>query len=99
MQQFFLWIGDNWKFLSGFTCVVYFIYHVGRFFTYLVLKVNSVIDRFVGAEQTLTLMATNHLPHIQAELKETNQAAHKSIEVLGDIRKDLRAVLKIEENA
>ena len=51
----------------------------------MVLKVSSVVERFEIAESTLTTVATNHLPHIQAELEKTNKTISSMDETLKKI--------------
>lgn len=97
-MQFFQWIASNWQALCGWIGGLYLTYHIGRLFASFVLAINSLVNRFQKAEGTLTAMSTNHLPHIQAELEKTSLAMLQSNALLLDIRKDLRAVLKIEEN-
>jgi hypothetical protein len=72
-MYFFHWLDANWQFICGLCTAIYFIYRIGKFFADIVLKINSVVERFEAAETTLVTVATNHLPHIQAELEKTNQ--------------------------
>jgi hypothetical protein len=83
--------------VCGWSTGLYLVYHIGRFFTFVILKIQSVASRFMKAEETLTIMATNHLPHIQSELEKSNIRSEQNNQVLIDIRGDLRKVLKIEE--
>lgn len=97
-MQLFQWIATNWQAVCAWTGGLYLTYHIGRLFASMVLALNSWVKRFQQAETTLVTMSTNHLPHIQAELEKTSLAVLQSNALLLDIRKDLRAVLKIEEN-
>lgn len=92
-MQFFQWIATNWEKVCGWAGGLYLTYHVCRLIVTLILAINSVILRFTQAEKTLTLVATNHLPHLQKEMEKTNV-------LLEGIRDELHLVLKerIEEN-
>lgn len=96
-MQFFQWIATNWQAICAWAGGLYLAYHIGRLFASLVLVINALVKRFQMAEGTLVAMATNHLPHLQVELEKTNLSMLQSNALLLDIRKDLRAVLKIEE--
>ena len=72
MPSFLHWLDSNWQAVCGWCTVIYLTYRVGKFFTDIVLKVKSVVERFEAAESTLVSVATNHLPHLQIELEKTN---------------------------
>lgn len=82
MQAFFHWLDSNWAFIAGLCTAIYFIFRIVQFFADIVIKVNSVVERFEAAESTLVTVATNHLPHIQAELEKTNQTMTSMDETL-----------------
>jgi hypothetical protein len=90
-MQFFKWIADNWQAVCAWATGIYLVYHIGRLFVSLVLAINAVSSRFRAAETILSTMASNHLPHIQAEIK-------RGIGVLEDVREDFRKFLKIEDD-
>ena len=85
MPTLFRWIAANWQFICGLFTALYLIGQLGRFFATMVLKVSSVVERFEIAESTLTTVATNHLPHIQAELEKTNKTISSMDETLKKI--------------
>jgi len=97
-MQFFSWIADNWQAVCAWATGIYLVFHIGRFFTAVVLAINSTVRRVLEAESTLTSMATNHLPHIQLELERNNNTLIHTNKILEDMRDDLQKVLKIEEN-
>lgn len=72
MPSFLHWLDSNWQAVCGWCTGIYLTYRVGKFFTDIVLKVKSVVERFEAAESTLVSVATNHLPHLQIELEKTN---------------------------
>ena len=73
MPSFLHWLDSNWQAVCGWCTGIYLTYRVGKFFTDIVLKVKSVVERFEAAESTLVSVATNHLPHMQWELEKTNK--------------------------
>lgn len=85
MQSFFHWLDANWAFIAGLCTALYFIFRIVQFFADIVIKVNSVVERFEAAESTLVTVATNHLPHIQAELEKTNDTMTSMDETLKKI--------------
>lgn len=71
-MYFFQWIAIHWQVVCGWLTGLYILARYGRALTNLILSVNSIVLRFENAERTLGLLATNHLPHIQAELEKNN---------------------------
>lgn len=63
-------------FFYGIYWVIKTCYKVGR-------AAATVEQRVLAGEQTLHLMASNHVPHLQLELEKAN-------ETLGDIREELK---------
>lgn len=85
MPSFLHWLDDNWQFISGLCAALYGIYIFVKFFADIVLKVNSGVKRFESAESILVTVATNHLPHIQAELEKINHTMTSMDETLKKI--------------
>ena len=73
MPSFLHWLDSNWQAVCGWCTGIYLTYRVGKFFTDIVLKVKSVVERFEAAESTLVSVATNHLPHLQMELRKNQR--------------------------
>ena len=67
-----LWLDAHWPAVLGWITGLITLAKVGKFFAKLAVSVNNVSERFLAAEQTLTLLATNHLPHLQAEVERVN---------------------------
>lgn len=84
-MPFFHWLDANWQFICGLCTALYLISRVVKFFADIVIKVSSVVDRFEAAESTLVTVATNHLPHLQAELEKTNETMTSMDETLKKI--------------
>lgn len=85
MPSFLHWLELNWQAVCGWCTGIYLTYRVGKFFTDIVLKVKSVVERFETAESTLVSVATNHLPHLQWELEKTNKTLISMDETLKKI--------------
>lgn len=47
-------------------------------------KIKGYSDRFSKSEETIELLATNHLPHIQAELEKINSGLDMGFTKLAD---------------
>jgi hypothetical protein len=90
-MQLFQWIATNWQAVCGWVGGLYLIYHIGKLFIALVLAINSITDRAKAAEDTLSLLATNHFPHLQLAIERVN-------ENLEGLRRDLAKILVIEEH-
>jgi len=67
-----VWLDAHWEHLLGWITGIFTISKVLRIFARVTISVNDVFERFLAAEQTLTLVATNHLPHLQAEMERMN---------------------------
>ena len=100
MQSFFQWMSINWTTICAWGAGFYAMYKIGSVITAVASFVVTVTSRFKNAESTLSLLASNHLPHLQAELEKFNSKQDRTNEVLSEIREDLRLVLfeKIGEN-
>jgi len=67
------WIGVHWQALLAWLTGIITLSKVGKFFARGAIGIGKVFDRFEAAEQTLTLLATNHLPHLQVEMERLNE--------------------------
>lgn len=60
-------------------------------------KVKAYSDRFSKAEETIELLATNHLPHIQTELEKLNNGIDigftKMADGMANLSRDLLILL------
>lgn len=68
-----LWLDAHWQALLGWLTGLITLAKVGKYFTKMAISVNRVFERFEEAEQTLHLLATNHLPHLQTEMERMNE--------------------------
>jgi len=66
------WIGSHWQALLAWLTGIITLSKAGRFFARGAISIGKVFDRFETAEQTLVLLATNHLPHLQVEMEKLN---------------------------
>ena len=89
-MQFSQWIASNWQAICGWGGGLYLTYHFCRLLIAIVLAINAVVKRFTTAETTLSTVATNHLPHLQAEMEKVNVN-------LSGLRRDLSAILRLEK--
>lgn len=92
-MQFFQWMATNWTAVCAWIGGLYSLYKLGSIVTAIIGLFTSISNRFKEAEDTLTRMATNHLPHIQAELEKFNTQKERTNEILAEVRDDLRLVL------
>ena len=93
MPTFFQWIANNWETVCYWAGGLYAMYKIGSMVTAVATFLYSVVSRFKNAETTLNLLATNHLPHIQAELERVSGAQSRTNDILSEIKEDLRLVL------
>jgi hypothetical protein len=99
-MRFLSWIAQNWQIVLAWITGLTALWRVGKVLTGFVLSITDVFARFAKAESTLGLLATNHLPHLQAEMEKMNEGiadlqicSDKSNEIQSGIREDLRVVL------
>ncbi len=97
-MQFFQWIANNWQTVCAWIGGLYTLYKLGSVVTAVVGFFTSITSRVKEAESTLSLMATNHLPHLQAEMEKVNAKQERTNEILSEIKDDLRLVLFKELN-
>lgn len=99
-MDFFAWLGSNWHLviISGSTVALAF--KAIQFLARLTITINTFFTDLGQAKNTVNLLATNHLPHLQSEMERTNEAladlqisTDGSNEILIGIRENLRAVL------
>ena len=90
-MQFFQWMATNWTAVAAWIGGLYTLYKLGSIVTAVIGLFTSISNRFKDAETTLTLLATNHLPHLQAELQNLNVKQENTHNVLEEIRDELRS--------
>lgn len=91
-------MANNWQTVCAWIGGLYTLYKLGSVVTAVVGFFTSITGRFKAAESTLSLLATNHLPHLQAEMEKINDKQERTNELLSEIREDLRLVLFKELN-
>jgi hypothetical protein len=62
--------------------LIYVLYKIVAFLTNVVSGFIKGTDRVLTAEGTLNLIATNHLPHIQAAVEESHKKHDRTNELL-----------------
>ena len=99
-MQFLGWIIVHWQAVLGWITGLTILWRTGRMIARFIMSVTDVFARFAKAEGTLDLLATNHLPHMQAEMVKLNEgiadlqiSADKGNDIQAGIREDLRVVL------
>ena len=89
----FGWMSSHWVQITGLSFVLTFFYR-GYI---LVRKLAGYGESIDSTRESVNLLMTNHLPHIQAELKEVNQnligLREDMKDNFGQLRSDLRALL------
>lgn len=84
-MQFFQWIANNWQTVCAWIGGLYTLYKLGSIVTAVIGFITTFTTRVKDAEKTLTLMATNHLPHLQVEMEKLNSKQDQTNELLGEI--------------
>lgn len=87
----FSWVVDHLS-LVGWPTLLFTCYKLLRFIFKSGTLATIVTQRVLKAEDTITLMSVNHLPHIE-------QAVVKSNELLVDIREELRLARVVRDSA
>lgn len=83
-----VWIVSHWQTICGWSFLVVVAYKFIRFLAKAITVGNDMVNRTTDAEKTIHLLATNHLPHIQAELEKSNDH-------LSGLREEISKVLKV----
>lgn len=83
-----LWFALHWQAICGWAFLIVALYKFIRFMVKAITVLTSLADRATDAEQTIHLLSTNHLPHIQVELEKSN-------EHLSGLREEISKVLKV----
>jgi hypothetical protein len=88
-MYFLTWIAEHLS-LIGWPAIGIFIWKTSS-------KVKTYTDRFAKSESTIELLATNHLPHIQAELEKMNNGIDigftKMADGMSNLSRDLLILL------
>lgn len=87
----FVWAVSHFSYI-GWPTFIFACYRVFRFFYKLGCSVTLLIQRVLKGEETIQLMAVNHLPHIQAALEDINAKTEQTNEILRALRDDLQDV-------
>lgn len=87
------WVASNSRQLAAWGGAIYGLYRVVRATFSLSGAASAVKDRAVKSEATIHLLATNHLPHLQAELEKQNHATVRTNELLEGLREDNQAII------
>jgi hypothetical protein len=90
-SAFLPWVVSHLQYI-GWPTLIFTCYKLLRFIFKTGTLATVFIQRVLKAEDTITLMSVNHLPHIE-------QAVNKSNELLVDIREELRLVRVVKDNA
>jgi hypothetical protein len=72
-MNFLVWISANWQDVCKWAAGLYALFQAGKFLTMVGLNIKGFFDKVGRAEVTLDLLATNHFPHLQAEVAKVNE--------------------------
>ena len=100
-MDFLQWIDINWEHICGWTAGLYLLYRLSLVLTGFVAFLLSSSNRIKNSEatleqvsSTLSVVMTNHLPHMQAELERQTLVMEKQTKVLEELHQDFRYVLR-----
>jgi len=86
-MNFLVWVSDHIQ-LFGWPSLIVLTWKIsGRFFDFK--------KRLENTETTVQLLATNHIPHLQAELEKLNEAIPSGFDQMTDAISGLRQDLLI----
>lgn len=80
----------------GWPAVLYGVYRVIRFCIVVARTLTIVEQRVLKGEETIYLMASNHLPHLEMAIQDTNKILGTMHDTMRGTRDDLR-VLMVKE--
>lgn len=81
-----MWASDNWPQLVGWTALVTFLSYIYRW----VKNIGGYANTLSETREDLSLIKTNHIPHLQTELEMINQRLEKVNTNLEGLREDFR---------
>jgi hypothetical protein len=87
-----LWVVNHLQFI-GWPAILYTLYRILLFCFGAARTLTIVEQRVLKGEETIFLMANNHLPHIQVASEETNRSIismHETLKLMREDIKDLR---------
>lgn len=68
----YVWLDAHWEHLLAWITGILTLSKILKIFAKVTISINGVFERFLAAEKILTLVATNHLPHLQVEMERLN---------------------------
>ena len=80
------WASENWPQLVGWSSLVAFV----SFFYRWIRNLGGYADSLNNTREDLSLIKSNHIPHLQAELEMVNQRLETVNTNLEGIREDFR---------
>jgi len=88
----FTWAVIHFSYI-GWPALIYTCYRVIVLGFKFARTATLVEQRVLKGEETLYLLATNHLPHIQVAIENSDKTAQETNKVLQGIREDLRLLM------
>ncbi len=88
----FDWIVNHLH-LVGWPTLIYACYRVIKVTVKFARAATIVEQRVLKGEETLNLLATNHLPHLLAAMEDTDKSVQNMHETMRGIRDDLRLLM------
>lgn len=86
------WVVTHLQFI-GWPAIFYTLYRILLFCFRAARTLTIVEQRVLKGEETIFLMANNHLPHIQKASEDTNLSIISLHETLRGVRDDLRMLM------
>lgn len=88
----FAWVVSHLA-LIGWPAVLYAAYRIIVMCFKVGRSATLIVQRVLTGEETLHLLASNHLPHLQIEMEKTNTHLEQTNATLKNIRDDLRLLM------
>jgi hypothetical protein len=88
----FPWVVSHLS-LIGWPTLIFTCYKLLRFIFKSGTLLTVFIQRVLKAEDTIHLMATNHLPHLEMYMQDTNKSVQEGNKTLDDIHDTLKLLL------
>jgi hypothetical protein len=88
----FDWLSNHLH-LIGWPTLIYACYRIIKVTFRFGRAATLVEQRVLDGEATLHLVATNHLPHLELAMQDTNKSVQNMHETLRGLRDDLRMLM------
>ena len=87
-----VWLASHWQAICGWVSAIFLGFKVLRWITRTTQWTQDLKERAETAESTISLLATNHLPHMQMALEQNNRILNDQTDQLERMNETLNHI-------